>query len=148
VRGALISRDGPSRVEAGERVVLQLVIECTAASDDPIVGIGINRMGAPGGQTIYTISTELLGVRTGRFRPGRRVEVRMPFTANLMNGNYAVTVAIAKRADEGGNAQFHDWVSDFVTFSVVGSRCAAGIVDLGGDFESDDLVSTSVGGVS
>jgi hypothetical protein len=118
------------------------------ASDDPIIGIGVHRVGAPGGQTIYTISTELLGVRTGRFHPGRRVEVRIPFTANLMNGDYAVTVAVAKCRDEAGNSHFHDWVSNFVTFSVVGSQCAAGLVDLGGDFESDDVASTSFGGVS
>jgi ABC-type polysaccharide/polyol phosphate transport system ATPase subunit len=148
VRGGLISRDGPSRVQAGERVALQLVLECSADSEDPIIGFGINRVGAPGAQTIYTISTELLGVRTGRFHPGRRVEVRMPFTANLMNGDYVVTVAVAKRTDGADNSHFHDWVSNFVTFSVVGSQCAAGLVDLGGDFESDDVASTSFGGVS
>jgi lipopolysaccharide transport system ATP-binding protein len=148
VRGGLISRDGPSRVAAGERVVLQLVLECTAPSDDPVVGFDIHRIGAPGAQSIYTVSTELLGVRTGRFHAGRRVEVRMPFTANLMNGDYAVTVAIAKRADASGNWSYHDWVSDYVTFSVVGSPCTGGIVDLGGDFESADIESVSFRGVS
>jgi ABC-type polysaccharide/polyol phosphate transport system ATPase subunit len=145
-RGGLISRNGPSHVEAGERVVLQLSVECSAVSDDPVIGFGIHRIGVQSSQTIYTISTELLGVRTGRFQPGRRVEVRMPFTATLMNGDYAITVAIAKRADEAGNWRFHDWVSDFVTFSVVGSPCAEGIVDLGGDFESEDLAPTTVRG--
>jgi ABC-type polysaccharide/polyol phosphate transport system ATPase subunit len=149
VAGSLISCNGPSRVESGERVMLRLVVESSGTSDDPVIGFGIRRLGAHGAPTIYTVSTELLGMRTGRFHPGRRVEVRMSFTANLMNGDYAITVAIAKRADDAGNWPFHDWVSDFVTFSVVGSPCADGIVDLGGHFESEDLVSASArGGLS
>ncbi len=140
VAGSLVSCNGPSRVESGERVMLRLAVDCVAPSDDPVIGFGIRRFGAPNGSpTIYTISTELLGVRTGRFRPGRRVEFRVSFTANLMNGDYAVTVAIAKRADESGSWGFHDWISDFVTFSVVGSRCFDGIVDLSGDLESEDM---------
>jgi ABC-type polysaccharide/polyol phosphate transport system ATPase subunit len=149
VAGSLVSRNGPSRVESGERVMLRLTVDCVAQSDDPVVGFGIRRFGVPGSPTIYTISTELLGVRTGGFRPGRRVEFRVSFTANLMNGDYAVTVAIAKRADELGNWGFHDWISDFVTFSVVGSPCFDGIVDLSGDLEIEDLSPTwAHGGVA
>jgi ABC-type polysaccharide/polyol phosphate transport system ATPase subunit len=136
VRGSLVGRNG-SRIEAGERVVLELSLECVAPSDDPVVGFGVHRLGARGAQTIYSISTELLGIRTGRFRPGDRPQVRMPFTANLLNGDYAITVAIAKRGDEPGNWTFHDWISDFVTFSVAGSPCVDGLVDLGGDYECE-----------
>jgi hypothetical protein len=58
-------------------------------------------------------------------------------------------VAIAKRADESGNWGFHDWISDFVTFSVAGSPCFDGIVDLSGDLESEDLSPTwAHGGLS
>lgn len=149
VSGSLVSCNGPSRVESGERVMLRLGIEAVGTSEDPVVGLGIHRLGAQGAQTIYTISTELVGLRTGRFHPGRRVEVRLSFTANLMNGDYAVTVAIAKRADQDGAWRFHDWVSDFVTFSVVGSPCAEGVVDLGGHFESEDLAAAAArGGLS
>jgi hypothetical protein len=139
VRGVLENEHGVSlaRVHAGARVALRLSIECTEPSEDPVVGFGVRRLGGAGTQTIYSISSELLGIRTGRFLPGDRIEVRMPFTAALLNGHYAITVAIAKRADEAGSWAFHDWVSDFVTFAVENSPCIEGLVDLGAEFESE-----------
>src|SRR5262249_6534881 len=85
---------------------------------------------------------DVLGVPVGRFEAGDRVDIRMPFSAALMNGRYTVFAAIADRTHHPQATTFHDWINEYLSFSVVGSACQEGVVDLCGDFELDRLAAS------
>jgi lipopolysaccharide transport system ATP-binding protein len=144
LHGALESEDGAplTRVVAGRRVVLRLTATVHEPCREPVFGFALKQLGGLGGHVVYTTNNVLLGRRSRSFAAGDRIDIRMPFTAALLNGHYAVHVAVA---DEQGT--FHDWVNDFVTFSVEESRCAEGVADLLAEFrfetcEADPLPGT------
>lgn len=134
VHGALEDEDGTplTRVAAGRRIVLHLRASVHGACREPVFGFALKQLGGLGGHVVYTTNNVLLGARTGSFADGDVLDIRMPFTAALLNGHYTVHVAAA---DEQGT--FHDWVNDFVTFTVEDSRCAEGVADLLADFQCE-----------
>jgi ABC-type polysaccharide/polyol phosphate transport system ATPase subunit len=140
-RGGLETPDGTplTSVPAGTRVVLRLTAEFGVEAEDVVFGFGIRQLGALAGHTLYSINNDLLGIRSGRFEPGDQVDIFMPFTAALMNGHYAITVAITERGAALNDWKIHDWITDFVTFSVEGSRCFEGLADLLADFRCEVL---------
>lgn len=114
-------------VATGERPVLVLLAEIADDSEDPVFGLV---MRDTKGRFVYVVNTLWLGIRTGRFRAGQVVEVRIPFVATLRNGNYAVDAAAA---DHSGLV-VHDWVHNAIDFAVTGSLCRDGAVDLRAEF--------------
>ena len=115
---------------AGTRVVLRVTLEVHDPLTDPVFGFVVKQLGGFGGHTVYTTNSLLLGARTGAFAGGARTEVRFPFTAALMNGQYSVQVAAADAA-----GTLLDWVNDFLTFTVEGSACWEGVADLMAGFQ-------------
>lgn len=126
-------------VRSGSRVVLRLTAEFHAACIEPVFGFGLRQIGALGSHIVYTVNNEQLGMPSGRFVPGERLEIRIPFTAMLMNGHYTIFVMIAPRDDGWESTTFHDWINDFVTFSVEDDRCYEGLADLDAAFHCHTL---------
>ena len=128
VDARLESEDGTPavRVRAGSRVVLRLQARCREACTDPVFGLIVWL----GGQVVYSINTELLGMRTGLYAAGAVCDVQMSFVAALRNGQYTITVAAADRFE----GTPHDWINHLVAFIVEGSRCNDGVADLGAEF--------------
>lgn len=124
-----------SIVRSGSRVVLHLTLEFDVDATEPVVGFGIRQLGSLGSHIVYNTNNDLLEVSLGRFAPGDRVDIRLPFTAALMNGHYTVFVAAAKRETLAHDPAFYDWINEFVTFSIEGSRCWEGLADLDAEFE-------------
>lgn len=147
VAGRLEDEDGTplSIVRSGSRVVLRLLAEFEVESTEPIVGFGVRQLGSLGSHVVYTTNNDLLGVPTGRLEPGDRVEICMPFTAALVNGRYTVFVAIADRTHHPHATTFHDWINEFLAFSVEDSPCHEGVVDLRGAFEFERLAGRQDG---
>ncbi|MFN8545162.1 MAG: ABC transporter ATP-binding protein [Candidatus Binatia bacterium] len=111
-----------SRIPTGTRAVLQLVAEVHRPVPHPVYGI-IVRQGA---QIVYSANTVVLGVAVDPLAPGDRVEVSVPFTAALANGQYIIDVAVASRSD----SHVYDWVNNALTFVVEGSVSLEGVADL------------------
>src|SRR5262245_11632632 len=126
-------------VRAGSRVVLRLTAEFDAACTEPVFGFGLKQIGSLGRHVVYTINNDQLGIPSGRFASGDRVELRISFTAALMNGHYTLFVMIAPRTTGQDGAPFHDWINDFVGFSVEESRSYEGLADLDAEFRCDLL---------
>ena len=127
VRGSLETEDGASiwRVKAGQRLVLRLEVEAQHPCHDAAFGFMLRS----GDRTVYSTNSVLLEVETRRFSAGDRAAIRIPFVAALANGHYVVTVVIASL-----DATIHDWVSNFIAFTVEESRCLEGVADLGAEF--------------
>ncbi|HLK12269.1 MAG TPA: ABC transporter ATP-binding protein [Candidatus Binatia bacterium] len=135
VEGTLERTDGTTlaRVRAGERVVLRLRAVVNAVSAQPTFGMIVKQLGALGGHPVYSTNTKFLDLELGPFAPGDEVEVRIPFTASLVDGHYTVHVAAA----DGHAGVVHDWINDYVTFSVEESSCHEGILDLRAEFHCE-----------
>jgi ABC-type polysaccharide/polyol phosphate transport system ATPase subunit len=119
-------------VRAGSRIVLRLVVEATAAIEEPAFGFNVWR----GGHLVYATNSVLLAVPGGPFAPGDRAEMRVPFTVALPNGVYVISAAAADRT--GGT--IHDWLNNVVTFVVEGSTAAPeGVADLGATYEIERM---------
>jgi lipopolysaccharide transport system ATP-binding protein len=114
------------RVQSGERPTIVIILAAAEDTEDPVFGIAIRD---DRGAYVYTINTLWMGRRAGTVHAGDVIEVRIPFLAALRNGSYAVDAAVT---DESGS-RFHDWVHGAVNFSVGGSSCRDGLVDLQGD---------------
>lgn len=145
VRGALEDQGGRplTQVRTGQRVVLRLHVEYRVPSRDAVFGFGVRQLGPKGGHTLYSINNQLLGLTIGEFQPGDALDIRIPFTAMLVNGDYSITVAIAERRGEVDGWMYHDWITDFLTFSVDGSRCQEGQADLHAEFHCDAVRSAT-----
>src|SRR5262249_39781994 len=124
-------------VRAGSRVVLRLTAEFRTACAEPVFGFGVKQVGALGSHVIYTINNHQLGVSSGSFSPGEQVEIRIPFTAALMNGHYSVFAMIAARSNGHDGPIFHDWINDLVAFSVDDSPGWEGLAALAAEFRCD-----------
>ena len=139
VAGRIEDEEGAqlSSVRSGDRIVLRLTVDFDVVAEEPVFGFGVRQLGALGSHIVYTTNNALLGVRSGRFGPGDRVDITIPFTAALMNGHYTVYAAIADsyRPDGRQAPRFYDWVNDFVTFTVEDSRCHEGLADLQAEFQ-------------
>jgi ABC-type polysaccharide/polyol phosphate transport system ATPase subunit len=129
VEGRLETEDGAPalKLRTGTRVILHLVIEAREPADEPIVGFLVRLAG----ETVYSTNSAILDATTGSFASGERADVRIPLTLTLANGVYVINVAIADRT----SGTIHDWINHFLKFSVEGSRCSEGPVDLAAGFE-------------
>lgn len=121
-------------VRSGERVVLHLLAEVHAPVTNPVFGFSVKRLGALGGHVVYATNNAMLRIPSGAFAAGDRVDIRMPFTAALVDGHYSVHVATA----DGATNTIYDWINDYVAFHVEDSRCVEGIADLVADFHCDN----------
>jgi lipopolysaccharide transport system ATP-binding protein len=128
VSGRLVDRAGSptTQITAGSGVALRLVAEAHAACVDPVFGVRIRR----GPETLYATNTALCDIAIDVIAPGDRVDIEVPFTAALANGQYVVDVAIADRT----SGTIHDWVSNALTFMVERSTCREGVADLAATF--------------
>ncbi len=126
-------------VESGQRPTLVLLAEAAQDTEDPVYGV-IVRDGR--GSYVYVINTLWMGVRTGSVRAGHTVEIRMPFVAALRNGSYVVDAAVTDRA----GALVHDWVHSMLGFTVTGSVCRDGAVDLQAALSIRPLATSSAAG--
>jgi hypothetical protein len=131
--GRLESEDGTllGRVRSGQRVVLRLAARVHAAVEALAVGFIVKQLGPLGGHVIYSTNNHLLGQPLGALRAGDRLVLRFAFQAALLDGHYALHVIAASAAT--GTIDIFDWINDYVTFSVEGSRCHEGLADLGAE---------------
>ncbi len=132
--GCLEREDGTplGSVQSGQRVVLRLAARAHAAVEALAVGFIVKQLGALGGHVIYSTNNQLLGRPLGTLRPGDRLVMRFAFQAALLDGHYALHVIAASAAT--GDIEIFDWINDYVTFTVEGSRCHEGVADLGAEF--------------
>jgi lipopolysaccharide transport system ATP-binding protein len=128
VEGRLLDDAGVSttRVMAGSRITLRLVAVAEGVCENPVFGLAVRR----GKDEIYKTNTALLGIATGVFEPGDRIEIDVSLLAALANGQYIVDVATAAHL----KGTLHDWVSNALTFLVENSTSQDGVADLLAEF--------------
>jgi lipopolysaccharide transport system ATP-binding protein len=128
VGGRLETESGQvvTRVTSGTRVVLSLQAHTHDRFENLVFGIVMRR----GSEIVYASNTGLQGIRTGPFARGDRIDLRIPFTAALANGYYIVDVAVA----DPPSGVIYDWINNFATFVVEGSRCGEGVADVAAEF--------------
>ena len=137
VHGSLETEDGTpiARVSPGSRVVLHLIVEFHIQSTEPAFGFGVRQLNGLGSHIVYSTFNRLLGVSTGTFAPGDRLDVRIPFTAALVNGRYTTYAAVGDVSQGIENPRIHDWINEFISFSVDDSPCRESLADLLAEFE-------------
>ncbi len=105
------------RVRSGSVGTLVLLIDVLADTTEPIIGFAVR---GEDGAFICSDNTDALGIRTGEFRAGSRLEIRADFVVALRDGRYTVSVGVS----DAGATTFHDLVDAVTTFVVHGSRRA------------------------
>ncbi|MEY2420435.1 MAG: lipopolysaccharide transport system ATP-binding protein [Acidimicrobiaceae bacterium] len=115
-------------VRTGERFAVCFEALGKQDVEDPVYGMILR---SSDGTYLYDTNTSWRAERTGPLATGERHLVRFELTANLLPGNYLVTVGVS-RSD--GRTQY-DWHTDALTVAVTGSSAAHGVVELDGRVE-------------
>ncbi len=113
------------RIRSGDRAIVVVHFDVIDDTDEPVFGIALL---AEEGTVLYSVNTHWDGTRTQQLRGGQRVEVRVPLTAALRNGRYAIQVGAANR----DLTDLHDRVDSIASLVVHGSRARQGLTDLQG----------------
>jgi lipopolysaccharide transport system ATP-binding protein len=109
-------------VRSGQRVIVQICAHFREKRLNPMAGILIRtRIG----MDVYGTNTNIEQICLGAFETGDEVTVEFQFDCWLTPQEYTMTVAFQ---DADGTS--FDWLDDVVSFEVVSSRIAAGVVDL------------------
>ncbi len=108
-------------VESGEMVTIR-IRTVFRRRVEPMVGILIrNRIG----MEVYGTNTQIEQTELGHFEAGEELAIDFKFACWLTPQHYTVTVAT--QYTDGSS---HDWLDDVISFEVISSRQAAGVVDL------------------
>jgi hypothetical protein len=114
-------------VRSGEPVVVTVRARALKQLSNPVVGILIrNRLGID----VFGTNTRLQQRTLGDFQPGQELEVTFRFDCLLTQQEYTLTVAT-----QHWDGSSQDWLDDVVSFSVIDSAVAAGLVSLKTDIE-------------
>jgi lipopolysaccharide transport system ATP-binding protein len=112
-------------VTSGELVTIRIRTAFRQRRVEPMVGILIrNRIG----MEIYGTNTRIEQVDLGAFEPGEELDIDFQFECWLTPQHYTVTVAT-----QYSDGSSHDWLDDVLSFEVLSSRQAAGVIDLRAD---------------
>jgi ABC-type polysaccharide/polyol phosphate transport system ATPase subunit len=120
----LTSRDGKpiTTVRSGDQVAVRVRARVLRRIAHPVVGILIrNRLGID----VFGTNTRLQHQDFGDFEPGQELEVTFRFDCLLTQQEYTLTVAT-----QHWDGSSQDWLDDVVSFKVVDTAGAAGLVSL------------------
>ncbi|HMN30112.1 MAG TPA: ABC transporter ATP-binding protein [Caldilineaceae bacterium] len=121
----LDTQDQPvSVIQSGmpARVAMDVVFKKDVS--DPIFSMIIR---TPDGRIVYDTTTRWMHVRTPDFQAGERYRVVFALDLPLLSGVYELSVDIAA----SDFSHFYDCIEQALSFSVVGTNGAKGLVDLG-----------------
>lgn len=110
-------------IHSGDRVRLVMEVAFHKAVDHPGFGFFVS---AEDGRAVYVTNTQWMGIPSRRFEAGERLRVEFSWVAPLLAGSYELGVDVPA----GSLTHFHDRVERALSFSVVGSAAAEGLVDL------------------
>jgi len=114
--------DSVGAVSSGEPVTVRVHSRFHHAACDPMVGILIrNRIG----MDVYGTNTRIEKKHLGSYQAGDEIQVDFHFECWLTPQSYTLTVAT-----QNPDGSSHDWLDDVISFEVVDTRVAAGVVDL------------------
>lgn len=115
------------RLPSGEPLTVELTIQFHTAQAAPVCGLLIrNRQGID----VYGTNTRVEGSQLGAVDAGDCLVVRFHLAANLVRGEYTVTVAT-----QHPNGASQDWLDDVLGFTVTHQKDLAGVVDLAANIE-------------
>ena len=110
------------KLPSGESLTVELTVEFRSAQSAPVCGLLIrNRQGID----VYGTNTRIAGADIGPVDAGDTVVIRFTFVAQLVRGEYTITVAT-----QHPNGASQDWLDDAVSFSVTDRRATAGLASL------------------
>ena len=121
-------------VRSGSTVTVLLDIHFQQDVSQPIFALSIRTLD---GRRVYTTTTNWMNIETPEFSAGDQCKVAYKFNVPLVNGSYDLSVNIGA-ADL---SHYYDRLERALTFEVVGSDGAKGIVDLGATIEFQPAVS-------
>jgi ABC-type polysaccharide/polyol phosphate transport system ATPase subunit len=114
------SGEPAAAVMTGERVTARVAARFVRDVADPVVGVLIrNRLGID----VFGTNTRVEGKELGEFRAGERLEVEFGFECLLAQQEYTLTAAT-----QHWDGASQDWLDDVLSFRVVDSKGAAGVV--------------------
>jgi ABC-type polysaccharide/polyol phosphate transport system ATPase subunit len=110
-------------IAQGELAVLKVRIRFAEQMQDPVFGAIVKNE-----HDVHAFVTNTLfdGIATGSFEPGDEAVYSVSFEAQLADGEYTVSPAIAYQDVQ----RFADWCEDFARLVVSGRRRTGGVVDL------------------
>ncbi len=115
------------RLSSGEPLTVELTLQFHTAQAAPVCGLLIrNRQGID----VYGTNTRVEGSELGAVDAGDCLVVRFHLAANLVRGEYTVTVAT-----QHPNGASQDWLDDVLGFTVTHQKDLAGVVDLAANIE-------------
>lgn len=115
------------RLASGESLTVEVTIQFQTAQTAPVCGLLIrNRQGID----VYGTNTRVEGTPLGAVEVGDIVLVRFQFAAQLVRGEYTVTVAT-----QHPNGASQDWLDDVLGFTITHSKDLAGVADLATNIE-------------
>ena len=123
--GWLENMDGQriGRIRSGERGVLVLLLDASAFTEQPTVGVVI--VGEDGTE-VGAAASNWYEAKTCDLREGETLEVRIEFLAALRNGQYTIRAG----ASNSQLTMFYEIADGLMSFVVYGSRCESGAADL------------------
>lgn len=115
------------RLASGDTLTVEVTIRFQTAQAAPVCGLLIrNRQGID----VYGTNTRVEGAPMGAVEPGDTVLVRFHLAAQLVRGEYTVTVAT-----QHPNGASQDWLDDVLGFTITHSKDLAGVADLAANIE-------------
>jgi lipopolysaccharide transport system ATP-binding protein len=137
IRGALLLNEQlqvTNVVRSGSTVTLVLDVHFQNWVEQPVFALSIHTID---GRRVYTTTTKWMNMETPDFVAGDRCEVRYKFKLPLINGTYDLGANVAS-ADL---SHYYDRIEKALTFQVVDSPYAKGIVNLEASIEFLNRVS-------
>ncbi len=116
-----------TRVASGDPVTVEVAIHFLTAQADPVCGLLLrNRQGFD----VYGTNTRVEGTPLGPVEAGETVIVRFHLAAQLVRGDYTITVAT-----QHPNGASQDWLDDVLGLTVTQQKDLAGVADLAAQIE-------------
>jgi lipopolysaccharide transport system ATP-binding protein len=115
------------KLTSGELLTVEVTVQFRSPQSDPVCGLLIrNRQGID----VYGTNTRVEGAPIGPVEAGETVIVNFQLAANLVRGDYTVTVAT-----QHPNGASQDWLDDVLGFTMTQNKDLAGVVDLAANIE-------------
>lgn len=116
-------------LQAGDRAVLRLEIECFEDLPNPHIGFIIKTLERT---NIFDTNNALLGYDLGNLKANTKFITEFRFKVNLLKGTYTIGTHFEfERLGSG----YYDWVDPAITFKVNENYSHHGIVDLSPEFK-------------
>ena len=112
---------------SGESLTVELTVQFRSTQAAPVCGLLVrNRQGID----VYGTNTRVEGADIGPVDAGDTVVIRFTFAAQLVRGEYTITVAM-----QHPNGASQDWLDDVLGFTITHSKDLAGVADLAANIE-------------